>query len=322
MDEHRFYNLMIKSLSETASEEEEKELCEIMKESVENEKLFKKWKALWDKFDKLYEGRAFDKELAQQRILDKIQSRRTQKLRIRYWTSAAASVLILIGLSYLTLFRPDYDKNLLSVANTDKTAQEFVLPDGSHVWLNKHSTISYPEQFSRHSRRVILNGEAYFEVTKDPERVFRVATDHSVTKVLGTSFNLKMTKEDEVSLIVETGRVRFFNKYSLLRRPVLTAGQKAVMDRNGRLEISNQHTDENYLSWKTGILSFDNTPLPEVCRTLSKHYDQRIECVVDDPSLSLTGSFHKEELEDVLSTIGLTFDLHITHEENTIVLHQ
>jgi transmembrane sensor len=136
------------------------------------------------------------------------------------------------------------------VVTTD-SVQEFYLPDSTKVWLNKKSKFSYPEKFTSDKRIVSLEGEAFFEVKRDPAHPFIIYTPTSITKVLGTSFNLKAYGK-EVELMVVSGTVEF----SSIKDPehtklVLKARDKASLKDN----VVTQKKVKNYnkeLAWKKG----------------------------------------------------------------------
>ena len=119
----------------------------------------------------------------------------------------AAVFVVTIGLGYS--FYSSLKEQTL-VKQTSSTLIVFYLPDSSVVWLNKNSKLSYPESFNHESRIVYLQGEAFFDVRKNPLQPFIIYAAGTTTKVLGTSFNLKAYDQDsQVSLTVVTGKVSF-----------------------------------------------------------------------------------------------------------------
>jgi transmembrane sensor len=126
------------------------------------------------------------------------------------------------------------------------------LPDGSTVWLNKHSKFSYPEKFIAAERVVNLEGEAFFEVKKDDTQPFIIYTPTSVTKVTGTSFNLKAYPGKEVELYVVSGTVEFAS----LNKPeatkiALQRDEKASLD--NKTDVTSKNTSKvKDIAWKKG----------------------------------------------------------------------
>ena len=134
------------------------------------------------------------------------------------------------------------------------------LADGTTVWVNGKSTLTFPSHFSSRTRTVELDGEAYFDVRKNPEKQFIVSTAHqSAIKVLGTKFNVKAYKEaDEVITTLVEGKVNFeFNNASQQPQYIVMApGQKLVYySQNGKTELYTT-SGERELSWKDGKIIF------------------------------------------------------------------
>lgn len=182
-------------------------------------------------------------------------------------------------------------KGTINVKNTSKKPQKIPLKDGSYVVLNAQSTISYPEHFGEKTRQVYLQGEAFFDVKKDPSRPFIVHTGNLVTQVLGTSFTVKSYDAAKtIEVLVTRGRVSVYE-----------ASEKASQGRNGVILIPNQKITFDKASQKltpslveapslvqppetrTNFV-FDRVPLDQVLATLRKAYG--IEFVVESPSLS------------------------------------
>jgi transmembrane sensor len=182
-------------------------------------------------------------------------------------------------------------KGTINVKNTTEKPQKITLKDGSYVVLKAQSIISYPEQFGEKTRQVYLQGEAFFDVKKDPSRPFIVHTGNLVTQVLGTSFTVKSYEEAKtIEVLVTRGRVSVYE-----------ASEKLSQGRNGVILIPNQKITFDKASQKlipslvetpslvqppetrTSFV-FDRAPLDHVLTTLRKAYG--IEFVVESPSLS------------------------------------
>ena len=316
--------LIEKILSKTASSEEVEEFNEWVKKSEANLKFFQQSKAIWERLNRPKDNVEFDSMDGQQRMLSKIKQRHA-KGRIRklqYRISIAASILLLIGFSCLILNFVSSSRKSILYSTLDKEIKEIVLPDGSHVWLNENSVLQTAKAFNKNQRKVWLQGEAYFEVTHDKEKAFKVLTGKLTTIVLGTSFNLKAYEKDEVQLTVKTGKVKFYNRFSFDERKVFTAGFMGDYSSiNGKI-VQSQNINLNYLSWKTGVFKFSKTPLNKVCEILSSYYKINIQSTLKDPGLILTGTFQNEDIEDILSTIAITLDLKVTRLNSGGILIQ
>lgn len=152
---------------------------------------------------------------------------------------------------------------------------KLTLSDGSRIWLNAESSLSYPTVFSGKERVVELKGEAYFEVAHNNKQPFIVKTAEQKVKVLGTSFNINAyDNEDRTITTLVTGRVQINDKVDR-KLKLLSPSQQAV---NNGSDISIENVDADlYTSWKDGKFRFRSTPLPDVLRQIERWYDLQID---------------------------------------------
>jgi len=232
----------------------------------------------------------------------------------------AAILIMLLSVGFLTkvylLDTPD-----MIVAATGEQQQEFSLPDGSLVYLNSHSELQYPEKFRRARRSVRLIGEGFFEISQDPGRPFLVnIADRATVEVLGTSFNINSQGEsDEIHVHVVDGRVAFYTREAKRDRTIMNKGDQAEL-REGQI-LLNTTQDVNFLSWRTGVLSFLHSPIDQVVAQLEKHYWRTI--LLDksiSTDLTFTSTIDNQELEDVLEEMSLVLELIITYNPDTITI--
>jgi ferric-dicitrate binding protein FerR (iron transport regulator) len=150
-----------------------------------------------------------------------------------------------------------------------------VLPDGSKAWINSGSVLKYRNSFNAKVREVDLEGEAYFEVTKDPSRMFRVNTGIIDVEVYGTAFDIKnYDDENKVEVTVETGKVGLVKDGIKLTE--LTKGKQAIYnEENNQIQLSSPKVDV-VTAWKNNELIFDGTPFEEVIRYLERWYGVKI----------------------------------------------
>ena len=200
--------------------------------------------------------------------------------------------------------------------------EEIVLPDGSRIFLREGTTLAYPVGFKGKERSVKLDGEAFFEVARNEDKPFVVhIADEATAEVLGTSFNLRADKDNRhVTLNVVSGKVAFYPKGIKKNASILLKDQQAVCAEGS---VRNESSiDLNFLSWKTRTIVFENSPLTEVVKQLGKYY--RKEFLITDSeleSLSLTGTYKKQSLSDVLMEIELVLDV-VFEESEEIILVQ
>jgi ferric-dicitrate binding protein FerR (iron transport regulator) len=178
------------------------------------------------------------------------------------------------------------------------------------VWLNEGSKLSYPTAFAAERRQVTLEGEAYFEVVHLREhQPFVIQANGTQTTVLGTSFNVTAHAKGGVQVSVVTGRVRLTHSGQARQEVLLTKGWTGVYDPATQQVRRDSTGDSNFLAWKTGVLTFRNTPVKEVITTLARYY--RRDLRLQAPKLGtchFTGTFERQPFDKVLQTLSLTFD--------------
>jgi len=325
MKSEKIDNLLIKILTETADPAEREDFENWLSKAEENKVRFQKIRILWERLKVTYDTATFDEAAAKEKIRFAIQqiSSKTRRLKNRFLIPAAASILLLMGLGLIAFYTLKSGHDDYKGYTSGNNIKEIVLPDNSHVLLNENSTLHAPEVFSGNNRKVMIQGEGYFEVTRDETRPFKVKAGKTIIKVLGTAFSVKTEKESQnVSVFVNSGKVSFSRSGSLKGSHILTPGTKGKYMASNREIKTAAVTDQNYLSWKTGILSFDAAPVDEVCSLLSRHYHKKITTTLSDTNLTLTGSFYQESLEEILETIRLTLDIKVKASEDEYVLYQ
>lgn len=153
----------------------------------------------------------------------------------------------------------------------------FSLADGTRVYLGPGSSMSFPSKFKGNTREVKLEGEAYFEVTKNKEKPFIIYTRNIRTQVLGTTFKITAFKDSPILVSVTTGRVKVdqVEGSDVKELALLTPGEQVSYNRDSGPRKSN-FSVENIRNWKDGQLSFDGTPLSELSRQISRWYNVSI----------------------------------------------
>lgn len=201
---------------------------------------------------------------------------------------------------------------------------EIMLADGSKVWLNSGSTLTFPSKFNGKKRMVELDGEGFFEVKSDKEHPFIVSTSKYQEKAVGTSFNIydyQDSPQFEAALL--NGKVEVTTNAKKSSVVILTPNQRAALCQ-GVLKVKPIENANNYL-WRKGILYF-NEPLLEVFDKLQEYYD--IEFQIRNSSLTrkspyCTGKFRaKDGLEHIIRVLKETnhFDYQIDYESKKIII--
>lgn len=160
------------------------------------------------------------------------------------------------------------------------------LPDGTQVWLNAASSLRYPTAFAGDERLVEIKGEAYFEVSRDAAKPFRVKTDGQLIEVLGTRFNVNAYEDDNAvstTLLSGSVSVKAAGNAPVLLQPAF----QAVSDRSsGQTDVAKTDTLD-VMAWKEGVFRFHNTPLILIMQQLQRWYDVRVEGEI--PNMHFTG---------------------------------
>ena len=203
---------------------------------------------------------------------------------------------------------------------TTGNQSEIVLPDGSKVYINKNSSLTYSKDFDGKTREIELAGEAFFEVTKNDAQPFLVKSGQAVTEVAGTSFNVNSTVPTDVVVTVLTGKVFLYDKADRANKIIMADGEQGSF-RKGKGLSRTVNRDINFLSWKTGALVFHHTSLSQVVNDLNRHYGQYIELA--SPALkncTLTATFQQQKIEAVLAEMELVLPIQIQKKGNTFTI--
>ncbi|HEY1167102.1 MAG TPA: FecR domain-containing protein, partial [Chitinophaga sp.] len=186
---------------------------------------------------------------------------------------------------------------------------ELTLPDGTRVWLNAASSLTFPVAFTGKERQVRLSGEAYFEVAKHAGKPFLVNIDGKQTvEVLGTHFNIKAYSDDpdiRTTLLEGSVKVSSTNNHAVIK-----PGQMAVNDLKAPLSVRNADLDE-VMGWKNGLFVFNDQPMKDVLRIVARWYDVEVEYQTDVSQKKLRGIVSKyKSIRELLDNITITSGIH------------
>lgn len=236
-----------------------------------------------------------------------------KKISPRYWWAAAAILLLVAG--YTIFHQPAY-----LVKQTAQKQDSLLLPDGSMVYLNAHTSIRYLREFkTRHI--TIEKGEAFFDVAQKPDAPFSVNTDKVAIQVLGTSFNVKDDGR-AVKVFVQTGKVSAAFKGSDNKVTLTPGVEAALAAANQKIETRRPQKNNNILAWKTRQLVFEDSPLTAVAAALENCY--HVEVVIRNEQLAdkkLIASFRNLPLEEVLDIMEKTLQINISHKNDLVEIY-
>ena len=218
------------------------------------------------------------------------------------WSLALAVAIAFVALAYVLGYTlGSKELQFLRIHHHSPIPREITLADGTKVWVGRGAVFEYPTSFSATHRRVeLIKGQAYFDVQKDPERPFSVSTPRFIVYVEGTAFNIHSAPSQSV-LSVQEGHLRVESRGLRFRALYLSTLQQLTLTDTTRYTHSLQ--DENYLAWKTGVLSFRDTPLLQLLDVLSSYYEAPIKAPKLHSRCALTVTFNHLSLEEALSII-------------------
>lgn len=308
-------NILIKYLDGKASEDEQAEVKAWLAESPENEKTLEQLYFTLQVTDRLHVMQSVDPEMALVSFKSRIRKQNKKVSLHRTWSlmqkiAAVLFIPVLVMSAYLFMQQGRERVRMVEVRTNPGVISKFDLPDGTRVWLNAGSSLTYPENFWPESRQVQLTGQGYFEVTKDPKKPFIVKVDpvYSV-EVLGTTFDISAYKEDEMieTTLVEGSvklNINALNGKSVTE--ILKPGEQAdFMKATNKLSIASVNTDYD-TAWRNGEVIFRGHSMGQVLKMLSRHYNVKFNVGNKDVLNSIiTARFKDEQLPQVMEYLKL-----------------
>lgn len=188
---------------------------------------------------------------------------------------------------------------------------KIILADHTEVWLNAGSRLIYPSVFKKGKRKVMLQGEAFFKVSKDKSNPFFVETTNSTIKVLGTSFNVKAYPDEKVeeTVLVE-GAVNLNLRKSIFGEEIQLKPEQRIVVSDTDHSYSISKVDvRNYTSWIDGLFVFNEEPLPSVLMRISRFYKLEIKWINEVENRKISGKIDlKDDYQRVLNALALISD--------------
>lgn len=268
-----------------ATTEEEKVVYTWMNESPENRRWLFREKELWEA-SQLGSSRLNEIEISQWVDLhQQINEPKKNGFRINEILKIAAIVIFAIGAGWLghSVYSEISINNSQAEQKTIEASKgqikEIFLADGTHVWLNSDSRLSFPNHFSETTREVELSGEAFFEVTASEKKPFLVKTGNHMVKVTGTRFNICEYPESKIiETTLEEGKVKIISGNFF--KDLLPGEQSSFHTESAEIRISK--TDlEIYTVWKEGRYDFNNEPVGKIFQIIERWWDVKINYPVE-----------------------------------------
>lgn len=251
-----------------------------------------------------------------------------------YKIAVAASLAIILAVSVLLNSTQDVsNQKEISEKAPIKMIEKFcsvgqkstiTLTDGTRIKLNANSKLLFPETFSSNSREVQLEGEAFFEVARDPSRPFTITSGDIKTRVLGTSFNIKAyTASNAIKVAVASGKVAVTsNVHGTNNELTLLPNEMAVYSKTSDELTMTSFDRLDELAWKDGILAFKNRDINEITKELARWYgvtfvlDKRLNYDKD-----YTGVFDNKSLKEVLDGISFVFNFQFKIDNKVVTIN-
>jgi ferric-dicitrate binding protein FerR (iron transport regulator) len=269
-------------------------------------------KYLFNHFNEISGSESYENERLNQilyKLNFKINHKRNSSLklsRIFTWTSRVAAILfipLLLFTGYNLIHSRKNAGTWVELNAPAWTRIQFSLPDGTTGWLNSNSSIRYNSDFLD-DRSVKINGEAFFDVAKNPHNPFTVSTDEISLKVVGTKFNVfSYEEENNVEIVLEEGSL-LFNDLETDGVYEMKPNDLVTYDKARKGMTAKPVQPQKYLSWKEGKLVFRNDPLDVICRRIGRWYNVDFEININNnPEIGLFATFTDENLEEVLEIL-------------------
>lgn len=359
-------NIITRYLSKDATEGEKKQLMDWLDHSSHNRMIFSEYKKIWlethEESSSKYRNPGSAFELFNKRIEKKknipIQGPKKKNSWLRY----AANVLIIISVGTLAYFvglksqtKNKEDINYNEIIVPYGGISSVILPDKTKVWLHSGSKIKYEKNFGENTRNIELEGEAFFEVTKNKKVPFIVKTSHIDILVTGTSFNVKSYPDDDkIETTLEEGSINIINlKEKKVSQPIILKPKerftfykdeshlpkepdndtpknntkvihsKEDKSSDSQAIITTNVAIEEDIAWKDGNYILTNETLSELTKILERRYNIEIDYNNDKlKTYTYSGVLKDLTLEQVLNALKLTSELDYSIEERKVTLYR
>jgi transmembrane sensor len=316
-------NLIVRYLSNEATEDEKKALLDWVAEDISHQKIFQEWSVSWDNSSP---PRQFDHSSALQKLNHHIDvyEEEQKKTRTLSWQKIAASLAIFLtaGIAIFVLgkYSESRSEELTYTEQHTTTGEQATikLSDGSIVQLNSNASLKYPEIFKGFKREVYLTGEAFFEIEKDSLHPFIIHTGELSTHVLGTSFNVNATASN-IIVSVATGKVRVIQGNNM---QVLLPNEKVKYSRTNHTMIKEPADLDNELAWKNLTLKLEDVSLADAAKKIEQRYGVTVYFKNDNiRQCRITGKYKNESIENVLRAISYSTGIKYSITGQTITLY-
>ncbi|MEQ9593396.1 MAG: FecR domain-containing protein [Cyclobacteriaceae bacterium] len=319
MSEDRVIDLITSKLAGSISREELVELGRLLEENRDYHQLHEQVSRTWNRAGEYRADVHADVEKAW-RNFDAKRNGRVRVASFNPRTMLRLAAVLVLGLGSLFYFFSSGVKTIALVTGPKETI-EATLPDGTHIWLNELSKVTYPEAFGDAARNVNMTGRVYFEVARDENVPFVIQGAHTRVKVLGTAFEIEdYGEQGYIKVEVTSGKVEFSSldgrATTLLEKGMYGSYRPA----QGEMETNMSQTT-NFNSWMTRKLEFKDATLTQVVQELSDYFD--IKFTLSNSKLAacrFTGTFTDPKIEDVTEVLSVSLNVTFTLEKEEYIV--
>lgn len=292
----------------------DREKVEAWKDASEgNRHIFADSLKAWEGIEHLRRMKKYNAEKALEKVNQRIEKGNPVKLWGFFQKAAAILILpLLVATLYFATEKPTYEMAETAWHTIKSPAgmrSEFTLPDGTNVYLNSKTSLSYPIAFNGSTRDVELTGEAYFEVAENKEQPFIVNTGKVNIEVTGTEFKASNYPDENLTeIVLVSGEINLFQgEYSTQKKRLCTMapGEKAAFD-GDELSFDKVEVDK-YISWKDGVLMFRDDSMKDVVRRLNRWFNVDIQLTGNTmQDYVYTATFQDESLIQILDLLKMS----------------
>lgn len=335
-------DLIVRYLTGDIDERSAAELREWITASKANQDSFAEYQEIWFSSGMAQGLRKYemDKDQAYARFLQAIRSKEgTSALEstvqdkkgifLKRWLQVAAAIVVIMVVSYIAYNQGQYNLSSEFANVTIKapmgSRSSTVLPDGTQVWLNAGSELSYSQGFGINDRKVVLNGEGFFSVKHNAKKPFTVHSSSMKVTVLGTKFNVRDYADDNTAEVaLEEGKVALDNLLRHSATKEMKPGDKIILDKTTGDMIQDTHTSKSDYSWKAGTLVFEGDGIDVIAKKIERSYN--IKVYVRNPELQqlkLHATFlpGEQSLREVLNSLKETKKVRYKLYKDKVILY-
>lgn len=314
--------ILIRFFNHQCTAEEIKRIDEWLESDPDNARYLFEMERVWSLKNVIHYAGNSEKEIAYGRLTAHINPKKRVHRYSLFMRYAAIFVLLVAFSVYLYLTAPWQNSsgfNLIEVPRGELVS--ITLSDGTKVWLNADTRFSYPDRFGSRNREVILDGEAYFEVSPNKKKPFIINSERINVEVLGTEFNIRAHKDEDAEVSLKTGKIQVTEVNDMHNKVLMSPNQQMRYTRDGKMALS--YMDMSSVdSWRNGGIAFISQPLSSIIKTLERKY--KVTITLDDTSMAdeifTCRARSGATLPQVLNLLKETKRIHYIYRDNNNVI--